>query len=235
MGKIKVIVLDMDDTLYPEIQYVSSGFSAVSDYLARVSIGNKEDILKNIWEEFEKESSNVIDRVLINFGWDCSTDNVRKIVDIYRSHEPRICLHEDAKLFLEQTKQQNISLGLVSDGRWKVQKKKFEALGLEQYFDAVVFSDELGRDCWKPSKVPFLLVCRRLNVKPPNAVYVGDNLEKDFIGANKLGMLTAHIYRKDAIHKDKAPALPEAEPTIRINNLADLLELVGKKKEYYNF
>ncbi len=66
-------------------------------------------------------------------------------------------------------------LGLLSDGLLRVQRAKLEALGLEELFEVVVFSDELGRDAWKPSTRPFERMLELLQVPAPEAVYVGEN------------------------------------------------------------
>ena len=56
-------------------------------------------------------------------------------------------------------------MGLLSDGYLEVQQNKFKALDLAVFFDAVLFTDELGRQYWKPHTRPFKVLLQRLGVK----------------------------------------------------------------------
>ena len=69
-----------------------------------------------------------------------------------------------------------------------IQRAKLVALGLDDHFAVVVFSDELGREHRKPDPLPFLTALRGLDVQPGDAVYVGDRPEKDVAGALGVGM-----------------------------------------------
>ena len=48
-------------------------------------------------------------------------------------------------------------------------------------FPAVIFSDQWGREYWKPHARPYTACAEALAVEPRNLVYVGDNPAKDFI------------------------------------------------------
>ena len=69
------------------------------------------------------------------------------------------------------------------------------ALGLDADFDYKIFTDEFGREYWKPHSRSFIHVCKIAGVKPEEAVYIGDNPAKDFIAPNKLGMKSLRIRR----------------------------------------
>ena len=43
---MKVVVFDLDDTLYKEIEFVKNGFNSVSDYLSKKFKLNKKKIYK---------------------------------------------------------------------------------------------------------------------------------------------------------------------------------------------
>ena len=71
---------------------------------------------------------------------------------------------------------------------------------IEKFFKCLVFTEELGRDFWKPSPEGFEKILQTLEIQPENAVYVGDNEKKDFITPNRLGFQTIQVIRDAHIH-----------------------------------
>ena len=102
-------------------------------------------------------------------------------------------------------------LGIVSDGFLPAQQLKLDALGLAGLFDAVVFTEALGRDAWKPSPRPFEALGRRLAVEASACAYVADNPAKDFAAPNALGWRTIQFRRPGQLHADR-PACPGGRP-----------------------
>ena len=76
-----------------------------------------------------------------------------------------------------------MTTGIITDGYLVAQKRKVAALGLEQLVDYVVYSDEFGRDHWKPSSVPYLIMMKMTGCTGPDCSYVSDNPLKDFVTA----------------------------------------------------
>ncbi len=66
-----------------------------------------------------------------------------------------------------------------------------ERFGLLRHIDATFFSDEVG--AYKPMREMFEASLREFNVKPEEAIHVGDTYEEDFKGALNAGMWTAWI------------------------------------------
>ena len=82
-------------------------------------------------------------------------------------------------------------LGLISDTHITSGaglREILNCLGMLNYFDALIFSDEIGRS--KPHESMFRHACERLNVTPARAVHVGDREKKDVRGAKGFGMKT---------------------------------------------
>lgn len=75
--------------------------------------------------------------------------------------------------------------------------------------------------CGKPEAIFFTELCRRLNVSPQRCVLVGDNLESDIAGGQKVGMATILTLSGIATRADLASATQK--PDAVINDLADLL------------
>ena len=114
-----------------------------------------------------------------------------------------------------------------ADGYLAVQQNKFAALGLAPWFDAVVFSDALGRQAWKPSTKPFEQVLTCLNVSPAEAVYIGDNPTKDFLGARTLGMHTIWLRHQDGQYSMQEPPTPQHKPDYTLPSLEALAQMIN--------
>jgi putative hydrolase of the HAD superfamily len=227
MKKLQAIVFDLDDTLYPERDFVLSGFQAVANWGA-ANLGIDED--KGYQTLFKLYSEGVrndtFDRWLAIHDVDRS-DLVSQLLDIYRQHTPIVSPFPEV-IELLTTLAPSYKIGLVSDGYLAVQQRKWLALGLDNFFDAVVFSDSLGRENWKPSMAPFKLVLERLNIAPEFSVYIGDNPRKDFFGARQLGMQTIQVKRAESEYGHLQPPGLEYCPHVTIDSLADVLSTIAK-------
>ena len=91
-------------------------------------------------------------------------------------------------------------LGLISDGYLIAQENKLAALRIADAFEAIVFSDALGRDSWKPSPRPYQRIMELIPGPPNDFVYIADNPRKDFVTARRLGWETIQIARREGMY-----------------------------------
>jgi len=124
---------------------------------------------------------------------------IKEIVNVYRNHIPRIKLPEDSWDVLCELRAK-YTLALLTDGFLPAQKLKVQSLGIEKYFKCIVYTEQLGREFWKPSPAGFEKIVEILKAEPENMVYIADNEKKDFIAPNKLGFLTVQLIRSARIH-----------------------------------
>ncbi len=90
-----------------------------------------------------------------------------------------------------------------------------EREGIADLFETIVISDEVG---WrKPKPVIFETALRRMGLGPDEALFVGDRVDADVIGARGVGMPAVWINRE-------AERLPEdvPPPDFEIRDLAEL-------------
>jgi putative hydrolase of the HAD superfamily len=85
----------------------------------------------------------------------------------------------------------------------------------------IVVSDDYGLDAWKPSAVPYRAALDQLGVEAANAVYVGDNPHKDFVGARALGMATVRVRRTIGDHA-RTVLDPDYEADVTVASLDEL-------------
>jgi putative hydrolase of the HAD superfamily len=195
---VDAIVLDIDDTLYLERDYVRSGFEAVGRWAQR-ELGI-DDFSARAWAAFEGGARNTIfDDVLA----DCSarTDDavITELVARYRTHVPSIALAADARAGLDRW-HDRVGLAAVTDGHLSSQQAKAKALGLDAWTSTVVFTASLGPGKGKPDPAAFLVVQEALGVDGKGCVYVADNPAKDFGGPRSLGWRTVRVRRRLSLH-----------------------------------
>jgi putative hydrolase of the HAD superfamily len=224
MNKIKGVIFDLDDTLYREIDFVRSGFKAVSEVIEEKYGISKIKFYQKLMRILEKDGrGKVFDTILKNHNiWTKSL--VNELVEIYRNHLPNIKLYEDALKTIKLLKKKRVRLGIITDGLAYVQRIKIKALGINNLFNEIIFSDDYGRDRWKPNTFPYKKILELLRLTPNEAIYVGDNPLKDFIGAKKLGILTIRLLRGE--YKDLKVS-EDYQADYNIDNLLEIIDLIN--------
>ena len=224
---IKCVAFDMDDTLYDELDYYKSGLAAVASVIAGDNKLDENTVSETIWSVFAGGNhtttfNETFDKLAIAYD----SDDIRKLVNVLRCHSPRITLPADSRAVLEELKE-SYQLALITDGFLPAQKLKVSALDIEKYFDLIIYTEELGREFWKPSTAAFEKMLSELALRPQQCVYVGDNLIKDFIGPNQLGITSILLARPNGLHTSPAPE-ESAKAHYRIDSLSELPKLLER-------
>jgi putative hydrolase of the HAD superfamily len=217
----RAVLLDLDNTLYDEHQFVKSGFKAVSQAMAQKFGINEKTVYRSFSHIFLKHGrKQVFTQVLGDLGI-YDDEIVSEMVEVYRSHMPHISAFRDAHNVLLRIKQK-CSLGLITDGLRGIQENKVKALNLSGYFDVITYADDYGG---KYSPKPFLVTLEQLQVTANESVYVDDNPQKGFAVAKELGIQTVRILRGE--HKNLKVDDERCKPDFEIRNLYQLENLVN--------
>jgi putative hydrolase of the HAD superfamily len=224
---ITTVVFDLDDTLFDEIDFCRSGFHAAAQHIATLSDRHSPDHLFGVlWGCFITGHRGLTFNIaLTKLGIPCDGTVIHRLVEIYRTHTPTLTLPPETRATLDEL-QGRYTLALLTDGFLPTQRLKVQALGIEHYFRAIVYTEELGRECWKPSPRGFEKLIEMLHARPEQMVYVADNETKDFIAPNRLGLVTVQLLRPAGLHRQPSP-LPEATPKVRIHRIDRLPELLA--------
>lgn len=194
LDKIDGIIFDLDDTLYSEKEYVKSGYDAIEKEFLNI-----KNMSQKLWNAF-LENRNAIDYVLRKEGL-LTEENKSKALRVYRNHIPDIHLYEGIERMLKQIDEDEKMIGLITDGRPTGQRNKIKVLNLEKYIKEIIVTDELGGiEYRKPNPKAFELMNKRLKIPYEKMVYIGDNISKDFIAPEKLGMKTIYFKNKEGLY-----------------------------------
>lgn len=112
-----------------------------------------------------------------------------------------------------------VHLGMITNGRSDVQRGEIDALGIEEHFDTIIVSGEVGAR--KPERRIFELAASAADCGPERAMFVGDDPAIDVGGATNAGW-TAVWVNRNGLEYPNGPAKPARE----IKELTEVVELV---------
>lgn len=191
---LRGIVFDLDHTLFDRYATLRKALPVFyNHYRDRIpeQIGQEEFIERLI--ELEKK--------YIHFDWfrvfgEASKEGILSPLNRAETEEAKQFLFNEcwsvvavkfpfAKPTLEKLKEMGFKLGLVTNGPNHVQMKKLEMLELENSFDEIVITGDLG--VHKPHSLPFEIMSQKLGIDPGELAYVGDHPLNDVEGSRKAG------------------------------------------------
>ena len=113
-------------------------------------------------------------------------------------------------------------VGIITNGahdeHTDSQLSKVRHLGLSERIQSLTISGEIG--VRKPKVEIFQVACERAGASPKEALFVGDTIENDIVGANRAGMTSVFINRESDL---LTPKTAEEQPDYSISNLHDVL------------
>ncbi len=193
----KAVLLDLDDTLYNEKDYVKSGYKKIAENYPEIPEAAEE-----LWQYF-LEGKPAVDSFLERHGREREKEACLKC---YRSQAPEIILSEENRELLEKWRREGKKIGIITDGRPEGQWKKIKALGLEKLVDEIIVTDELAgnhgdvKKFRKPAVLAFQIMQMRLGIPYEKMIYIGDNPAKDFQAPEKLHMPCVWFQNKEGLY-----------------------------------
>ncbi len=232
----KGILFDLDDTIisYSDIsrpiwKEVCNRFSSENDRLEPETL---YDTIKEVsnwyWSDPERHRIGrsdlnrarryVLELVFQKLG----VDDIRlahKIGETFQKRrEEELYLFEGARETVEYLYENNVALAMMTNGEKEKQREKIERFDLEKFFRVILIEGEQGFG--KPDERVYTEALNGLGLKPEDAWAVGDSLEFDIEGPQKLGIFTVW---NDYMGR----GLPENSRVIPdriINNIRELIE-----------
>ena len=195
---IKAVIFDLDNTLYNFDAANEFGIRALAAYTEPV-FGWDYPRMKDLYEESREK--------LTERMGDVGSAHNRLLRFQNLLEEKKLPLHphalEMAKAYwrgvvdnmapspgareiMEELRRMGIRIGLGTDMTAYMQYEKLIRLGLMEYMDFIVSSEEAGTD--KPGNAFFMLCARKAGCLPGECLFIGDNIVRDYGGAAAAGM-----------------------------------------------
>jgi putative hydrolase of the HAD superfamily len=219
---IRALIIDLDDTLYDERDYVLSGFRAVAAEIARrFPEADAPHLFAEMVAELDAHGRGLVfDRALASAGLAADKPLVQALVETYRGHRPQIALWPGVAETLADLSRDH-RLAVVTDGLPLMQRRKVEALAVEPLVDEVIYCWEHGSP--KPDPTCYIEALRRLDARSEDAVVIGDNPGHDMAAAQAIGCRSIRVLtgRRADLGDDGFPpdatarSFPEAAEILR--------------------
>lgn len=238
---IKVVAFDLDDTLYnaTELSWEAriSGLKAMIKKGLNIELKKASLILNEIVKEYGSNNSNhynIFIRRINRFEpqiefISTSQKNMYVTTAVMAYHEQKIKMiepFEDVIPCLSEIKEMGMKTAIISDGIPMKQYEKILRLGIDDFVDLVVISDEVG--VRKPNPKLFEYCLKKFGISGEESVYIGDNPVKDLIPARMNGMFSVYIHRGGKYDNltTGEKILTEIRPDYEINSLLNLKEII---------
>jgi putative hydrolase of the HAD superfamily len=172
---------------------IDAGLDITPEYASKLI----DEIYKEQGIEYQQVFDEFLKRVLQKVNYKILSAG---IVAYRKAREAALIPYPHVYSTLNKLLKMGIKMGVLSDAPSKEAWLRLAYLNFHHIFDEVVTFDETGER--KPSAKPFKVILERLNVKPEEALMVGDWAERDIIGAAKVGMKTAFARYGDTFNTE---------------------------------
>ena len=88
-------------------------------------------------------------------------------------------------------KKKGYKLVLTSNGSNYGVNRIVDKHGFRKFFDLIIISEDIHAE--KSTTIPYKLALKKLNLKPEEVIVVGDRIDEDILGANKLGIKSVRV------------------------------------------
>ena len=226
---ISVVSFDGDMTLWDFLQVMRHSLQKTLEELQKhvksqkvsdltieemIDIRNRyaEDVKGKIWN-LEEIRKGAFERTLEYV--DHPDENLASHLNtLYRKHRfENIELYPDVIPTFDVLKQ-HYNIGLLSNGNTYP-----ERCGLENYFEFIVFSQDIQVE--KPDPRFFMIAAERSGFDLTKMLHVGDSLENDVFGANNVGGYTVWLNRNGIANNT------DIIPDYEVTSLTQILPILG--------
>ncbi|MFJ5771575.1 HAD family hydrolase [Psychrobacillus sp. NPDC093180] len=192
---IQAVLFDLDGTLLDRDasvkKFIDNQYDRLSNYVGHIP---KEEYMTRfivldcrgyVWKD--KVYQQLVYEYKLEIDWEY-------LLQDYISEFKHHCVpFPNLYSMLEELKNRNLVLGMITNGFGQFRMDNIVALGIEKYFDEILVSETEGIK--KPDSAIFERALERLNVTASQSVFVGDHPDNDVRASQVVGM--KGIWKKD--------------------------------------
>lgn len=219
------MLFDLDDTLLDRDKAVDKLFLFVLEKCYEdVSDTVKNNMLQK-FKEYDKREYGISDKTIVleslfnEFAPKYRLPH-NYIQDFWNENFPKCFLIDQNTIHFLNHIKRHFKIGIITNGSTHRQKAKIINTNLNNYFDTIIISEEVGLS--KPDKRIFELALNKLNVQPENTLFVGDDLERDIAGCQNANI--KGVWFNPNMIKNNTDIKPYAE----ITSFDNLLSYCGE-------
>ena len=220
---IKAILFDIDNTLVDFMTMKKKSCEAAIEAMRGAGLKmSKQEALKLLYEiydkhgieyqlifqEFLKKTKGKVDSRLLAHG----------IIAYRKIREAHLVPYSSTIPTLIKLSHK-YGLAIISDAPRMQAWLRLVQMHLDRFFDIVITKGDVKRQ--KTHLAPFKAALRQLNIKPEEALMIGDRIERDINTAKKLGIKTCFA----RYGMENPPESGKSGADFEINDISDLLDL----------
>lgn len=220
MSGYKAMLFDLDDTLLNRDQAIDNMFLMILEKCYEDVGHSVKTVMLLKFKEYDHREYGKNDKIkVLEPFFDEFTPTYRmprnKIQDFWDNNFPLCFSIDQNTINIVNTIKRHVKVAIITNGATQRQKAKILNTDLNSCFDTILISEEVGIS--KPDKRIFELALNKLNVKPEDVLFVGDDIEKDIGGCQSANI--KGIWFNPNMIKNNTEIKPYAE----INSLDKLL------------
>jgi putative hydrolase of the HAD superfamily len=191
---LKAVFFDLDNTLVDFMKMKRSSVEAAASAMIDAGLPlSKQKAVKLIFEVYSRhgiEDQLVFQRLLKQTVGRIDYRILATGIAAYRRVQAGyLTPYPGVRSTLLALKEKGVKLAIVSDAPRMRAWMRLASMNLAEFFDAVITLGDAKLK--KPAPQPFKKALREMGVEPSEVVFVGDNPDRDIVGAKALGMKTA--------------------------------------------
>ena len=234
-NKMIGLVFDVDDTLYEQIVPFENAYKSLFDIdidmeqyylLSRYYSDVKFEASRNGEMTMDEYHIYRIQEAAKDLGVFLTDEQALNMQKEYKKNQQKLQISNITISILELAKENNVKLGIITNGPSEHQWSKVKALGVERWIDKenIIVSGDYSIN--KPDVKIFEIMQEKLKLPNDSLYYIGDSLENDIVGATNAGWKVIWINR----YKRKSPENVNVYKIAENNNkLFEIIEKIFEK------
>ena len=226
------LVFDVDDTLYEQIVPFENAFKSLFDIdidmekfylLSRYYSDVKFEASRNGEMTMDEYHIYRIQEAAKDLGVYLTDEQALSMQKEYKENQQKLKMSDTTISILELAKENDVKLGIITNGPSEHQWAKIDALGVEKLIprENIIVSGDLGI-INKPDVRIFDAMQEKLQLDTESLYYIGDSFENDIVGANNAGWKSIWINR---YNKECSPGTEIYE---KVDNNYEVFEIIKK-------
>ena len=225
------LIFDVDDTLYEQIVPFENAYTSLFDMdidmekfylLSRYYSDIKFKASRNGEMTMDEYHIYRIQEAAKDLGVCLTAEQALSMQKEYKKNQQKLQMSNITISILELAKENDVKLGIITNGPSEHQWSKITTLGIESWIgrENIIVSGDYGIN--KPDVRIFEIMKEKLQLPNDSLYYIGDSIENDIVGANNAGWKSIWINR----YKQKSPKEVDVYKIAENNN--ELFEIIEK-------
>lgn len=175
IDKYDFFLFDLDDTLYPEIDYLDGAYMNIANFLSKKTELVSQEIYKFLINEFNKNGRNSLFNKLFD-EFNIEKIYMQDVLNVMRTYTPisKITLFPKMYRVLPKIIKNSIKVFIVTNGNEIQQKNKVSNIDWKLLDKSITFiyANEYNR---KPSVDSFYFIEENFPINKKSAIMIGDS------------------------------------------------------------